>query len=289
MGQPAHKDLSDLRCSQYIGIKILRRFMALIRCTECSKDISEKAKTCPHCGAPNAVQSLGAKMHRAVETAEELARVADRKMEAINNSPKTRKAIGIYNKAGRIVSIAVAIVAVYVAVALLMPANKDHFRAYAKRYTLAQCERTELEVFDLSAKSPKLYDANAMSCMGYVDAVQKRFGKQLGNSMDIFKKVPPEHRAAFEGIDDGCSQNSWGGRANDIFALNPKAVWGGEAKTYNDGARLLAMDARARIVTKANTRHIKSNLVWCEKKFKSWKKFRTVDYYFAKLWLPPLR
>lgn len=27
--------------------------MALIECDECSKKISEKAKTCPHCGSPN--------------------------------------------------------------------------------------------------------------------------------------------------------------------------------------------------------------------------------------------
>ena len=26
--------------------------MALIKCTECGKEISSKAKTCPHCGAP---------------------------------------------------------------------------------------------------------------------------------------------------------------------------------------------------------------------------------------------
>lgn len=27
--------------------------MALIKCSECNKDISEKAKACPHCGCPN--------------------------------------------------------------------------------------------------------------------------------------------------------------------------------------------------------------------------------------------
>ncbi len=27
--------------------------MALINCTECEKEISDKANTCPHCGAPN--------------------------------------------------------------------------------------------------------------------------------------------------------------------------------------------------------------------------------------------
>jgi rRNA maturation endonuclease Nob1 len=26
--------------------------MALIKCTECGKEISDKAKTCPSCGAP---------------------------------------------------------------------------------------------------------------------------------------------------------------------------------------------------------------------------------------------
>jgi hypothetical protein len=27
--------------------------MALIQCVECSKELSEKAKACPHCGCPN--------------------------------------------------------------------------------------------------------------------------------------------------------------------------------------------------------------------------------------------
>lgn len=31
--------------------------MALIKCTECGKEISQKAKTCPSCGAP--VKSIG--------------------------------------------------------------------------------------------------------------------------------------------------------------------------------------------------------------------------------------
>lgn len=26
--------------------------MAIIRCKECGKDVSDKAKSCPHCGAP---------------------------------------------------------------------------------------------------------------------------------------------------------------------------------------------------------------------------------------------
>lgn len=26
--------------------------MALIKCPECSKEVSDKAKTCPHCGYP---------------------------------------------------------------------------------------------------------------------------------------------------------------------------------------------------------------------------------------------
>ena len=31
--------------------------MALINCTECGKEISDKAATCPNCGAPVTVQS----------------------------------------------------------------------------------------------------------------------------------------------------------------------------------------------------------------------------------------
>ena len=31
--------------------------MALIKCSECGKQISDKAKKCPHCGANNKIQS----------------------------------------------------------------------------------------------------------------------------------------------------------------------------------------------------------------------------------------
>ena len=32
--------------------------MALIKCPECSKDVSDKAPTCPNCGAPIAAASV---------------------------------------------------------------------------------------------------------------------------------------------------------------------------------------------------------------------------------------
>jgi len=35
-------------------ISIRGKEMALIHCTECNKEISDKAATCPHCGAPTA-------------------------------------------------------------------------------------------------------------------------------------------------------------------------------------------------------------------------------------------
>lgn len=264
--------------------------MALTSCTECSKDISEKAKTCPHCGAPNAVQSLGAKMHRAVGTAEELVRVADRKVEDINNSPKTKTAIGYYNTTARFVKIVVAVAAVIVLVDLLMPPyGKDRFRTYAKRYsyTLPQCEDTKLIVFDLSAKSPKYYNANTMACLGYIDAMLERFGNQPGNSMDIFTKVSPEYRVAFEGIDEGCNQGGgWGGLGVlDIEASWPKSEWGGMVNTYDDGARVFAMDV---LTGTHRTEHIKGNLLRCETKLESWENYSAVDYYLAKIGLPPL-
>lgn len=33
--------------------------MALISCAECSKEISDKASSCPHCGAPQATGAVG--------------------------------------------------------------------------------------------------------------------------------------------------------------------------------------------------------------------------------------
>jgi len=33
-------------------------FMALIKCSECSKEISDKAESCPNCGNPNEIQHL---------------------------------------------------------------------------------------------------------------------------------------------------------------------------------------------------------------------------------------
>lgn len=35
--------------------------MGMIKCTECSKDISDQAKTCPGCGAPNKARTSKAK------------------------------------------------------------------------------------------------------------------------------------------------------------------------------------------------------------------------------------
>ena len=31
--------------------------MALIKCSECGKEVSDKAKKCPHCGASNKIQN----------------------------------------------------------------------------------------------------------------------------------------------------------------------------------------------------------------------------------------
>jgi len=35
--------------------------MALIKCSECSKEISDKAESCPNCGNPNEIQHLATK------------------------------------------------------------------------------------------------------------------------------------------------------------------------------------------------------------------------------------
>ena len=37
--------------------------MALINCTECGKEISDKAASCPHCGAPNETAPATPKRH----------------------------------------------------------------------------------------------------------------------------------------------------------------------------------------------------------------------------------
>jgi len=45
--------------------------MALIKCPECSKDVSDKAPTCPNCGAPIAAASVDKKVGINVTTVQE--------------------------------------------------------------------------------------------------------------------------------------------------------------------------------------------------------------------------
>ena len=45
--------------------------MALIKCPECSKDVSDKAPTCPNCGAPIAAASVDKQVGINVTTVQE--------------------------------------------------------------------------------------------------------------------------------------------------------------------------------------------------------------------------
>lgn len=61
--------------------------MALIKCEECGKEISDKATACPHCGVPKSTIKLS---HEERERNED-----QRELERINNLPEEEKIIAL--------------------------------------------------------------------------------------------------------------------------------------------------------------------------------------------------
>jgi hypothetical protein len=136
--------------------------MAIIQCTECKGRISDKARSCPHCGCPaHAFNSADLDQHRDQET------LASRQ----TRTPTERVERQIFSDYSKNIVTALVMLAIIAAYFLSTPYSKSVLAVQSK-CDLTQAQQQSLESIPLSHRAP----IKEMSC-SEIGELADRLGK----------------------------------------------------------------------------------------------------------------
>ncbi len=136
--------------------------MALIQCPECRGRISDKARSCPHCGCPaHAFNSADLDQHRAYET------LTSRQ----TRTPTERVERQILSDNSKRIVTALVVLAIIAAYFLSTPYSKSALAVQSK-CNLTQAQQQSLESIPLSHRAP----IKEMSC-SEIRVLADRLGK----------------------------------------------------------------------------------------------------------------
>jgi hypothetical protein len=267
--------------------------MALIDCIECSKEMSDKAKSCPNCGAPNTSLSFGSRTKKIAKAAGNLVIETDQKIKDLQEAPSTKSRLRSAKKIGRSLSFLSSLILVYFVVRIFWPFGPDYYERYARNnsYDLPQCKGAALIIYDQGwqRSSPTTHSlATAQACAGYIDAVNERLGTQSGFDTPNFNSPTAGSDYAFLGIDRGCRPTNMP-TSDDTAVLYPLAVTGEDLISYQDGKAAFARDQMPMLPSvESSVEHVRINLRWCGLKLETWNDFTPIDFFLIKMGLPSI-
>jgi hypothetical protein len=263
--------------------------MTLIDCVECSEKMSDKAKACPNCGAPNTSLSFGSRAKKIAKAAENVVIEKHQKIKDLTEAPSTKSRLRSAKKIGRSLSFLSCLLLVYFVVRIFWPFGQDYYERYARNnsYNLPQCKAANLEIYDQGwqRSSPTtISSATAQACGGSIDAVNERLGTQSGVGTPNFNSTAAGSDDAFLGIDRGC--RGWGGPTSDDIA-DGGAVRGEDLISYQDGREAFARDQMPMVLfVESSVEHVRQNLRRCSSKLETWNDFTPIQFFLIKMGLP---
>jgi len=264
--------------------------MTLIDCVECSEKMSDKAKACPNCGAPNTSLSFGSRAKKIAKAAENVVIDKHQKIKDLQEAPSTKSRLRSAKKIGRSLSFLSCLILVYFVVRIFWPFGQDYYERYARNntYYLPQCRAATLQIYDQGwqRSSPTtISSATAQACMGYIDAVTETLGTQSGLGTPNFNSPAAGSDYAFLGIDRGCPAGLGGLTSDDIASVG--AVTGEDLISYQDGRDAFARDQMPMVLSvERSIRHVRRNLRWCGNKLETWNDFTPIQFFLIKMGLP---